>query len=145
MAAAPLRQTPGGLRLVRTVALTLALAAAIAAGAWASAGDTAVATAAAKTGCVEETAFMRRNHMDLLQSHRDRTVKDGIRTTRYSLEGCVNCHADKETGSVVGRNATGTEGFCAGCHRFVAASPDCFECHSPRGSPQTAATAGAKR
>jgi len=146
MAGAPLRQVSGGRHIAGTIALLLALAAAVAAGASAaSASDTVGAPGAAKASCVEETAFMRRNHMDLLQNHRDRTVKDGIRTTRHSLEGCVNCHADKETGSVVGRNAAGKEGFCAGCHRFVAVSPNCFDCHTTKRSAAVAVTGGAAR
>ena len=145
MDTAPPRLAPGARHFTRTVALVLAFAAAIVAGAVAGAGGTASASGAAKAGCVEETAFMRRNHMDLLQQHRDRTVKDGIRTTRHSLEGCVNCHADKETGSVVGRNAAGQEGFCAGCHRYVAVSPDCFDCHTTRRSSAVAATRGVPR
>jgi hypothetical protein len=143
MAIAPLQLAAGGGRIVRTVALVLAFAAAVAAGAGASAGDAPVATGAAKAACVEETATMRRNHMDLLRHQRDRTVRDGIRTTRHSLEGCVNCHADKETGSVLGRNAAGKEGFCAGCHRFVAVSPDCFDCHAAQRA--AAVVAGAPR
>ena len=83
---------------------------------------------------------MRRNHMDLLRHQSQRTVKDGVRTTKHSLAGCVDCHADKETGSVLGRNAAGREGFCAECHRKVAASPDCFECHSSQRSARVAAT-----
>jgi hypothetical protein len=139
----PLAST--GRRIVRTVALTLALGAAVAAGVLASAGETATVPVAAKAGCVEEVATMRRNHMDLLQRHRDRTVQDGIRTTRHSLTGCVNCHADKETGSVIGRNAAGQEGFCAGCHRFVAVSPDCFDCHASQRSSAFAAATGSSQ
>ena len=45
--------------------------------------------------CVEDTQFMRRNHMELLKHHRDRTVREGIRTTQHSLANCVTCHAEQ--------------------------------------------------
>jgi hypothetical protein len=82
--------------------------------------------------CVEDTAFMRRNHMELLKHQRDRTVRDGVRTVRHSLANCIACHADKETGSVVGVNSQGKKGFCAGCHGFVGVQLDCFDCHATR-------------
>jgi len=77
--------------------------------------------------CVEDTPFMRRNHMDLLKHHRDRTVRDGIRTTQHSLANCVTCHASKKTGRV-----TGAEGFCSSCHSYAGVKLDCFECHADR-------------
>ena len=42
--------------------------------------------------CVRDTSFMRRNHMELLLHKRDATMRDGIRTPKESLEGCINCH-----------------------------------------------------
>jgi hypothetical protein len=127
-------------RLLRPAAVALVLAASVAAGAFAAGDAAKTAPAAPKAACVEDTAFMRRNHMDLLRHQSQRTVKDGVRTTKHSLAGCVDCHADKETGSVLGRNAAGREGFCVECHRTVAASPDCFECHSSQRSASLAAT-----
>jgi hypothetical protein len=97
----------------------------------------ATATAATADRCVEDTAFMRRNHMELLKHQRDRTVRDGIRTARHSLANCVACHADKETGNVVDTNSKGKKGFCAGCHGFVGVQLDCFDCHATR--PKVAA------
>jgi hypothetical protein len=132
-------------RLLRPAAVALVLAASVAAGAFAAGDAAKTAPTATKAACVEDTAFMRRNHMDLLRHQSQRTVKDGVRTTKHSLAGCVDCHADKETGSVLGRNAAGREGFCAECHRTVAASPDCFECHSPKRGERLAAGAGAPR
>lgn len=75
--------------------------------------------------CVEDTEFMRRNHMKLLLHQRDETVHRGIRTKKYSLRNCINCHASKKTNSVLGEN-----GFCESCHRFAAVTMDCFSCHS---------------
>jgi hypothetical protein len=108
-------------------------------------GSGSAATASADR-CVEDTAFMRRNHMELLKHQRVLTVRDGIRTVRHSLANCVACHADKETGSVVGVNSQGKKGFCAGCHGFVGVQLDCFDCHATR--PKVAAAgapAGAPR
>ena len=79
--------------------------------------------------CVEDTATMRRDHMELLKHHRVRAVHDGIRTTQHSLAGCVDCHASRETGRVTGSR----DAFCESCHAFAAVKLDCFECHSDRG------------
>jgi hypothetical protein len=87
-----------------------------------------VIAAEAGTRCVEDTAFMRRNHMDLLKHHRDRTVHEGIRTTQHSLANCIACHASKETGRVTGSK----DAFCEGCHSYAAVKLDCFECHTDR-------------
>lgn len=76
--------------------------------------------------CVAPTDEMRRDHMDMLVHQRDRTVRQGIRDTRFSLKNCVDCHADRNTGSVLGK-----EGFCSSCHAYASVKIDCFECHSP--------------
>jgi hypothetical protein len=85
--------------------------------------------------CVEDPAFMRRNHMGLLKHQRDKTVHDGVRTVRHSLVNCVECHASRKTGRV-----TGDGGFCENCHRYASVRLDCFECHADR----PAKVAGAK-
>ena len=76
--------------------------------------------------CVAPTAEMRRNHMKYLHHQRDETVHRGLREPRFSLKQCVDCHADRATGSVLGAN-----GFCASCHAYAAVKLDCFECHTP--------------
>ncbi len=91
--------------------------------------------AAAGGSCVEDTAFMRRNHMELIKHQRDRTVHDGIRTTKHSLANCVTCHADPKTGRVTGSK----DAFCEGCHTYAAVKLDCFECHADRPKASTAA------
>jgi hypothetical protein len=123
-------------------ALALAAAALAMPGVALTASADAPAASAKADRCVEDTPFMRRNHMELLKHHRDRTVHEGIRTTRHSLANCVACHADKETGSVVGRNSSGRDGFCAGCHSYVGVTLDCFECHATKPKPAVTATAG---
>jgi hypothetical protein len=50
--------------------------------------------------CVAATELMRRDHMELLKHQRDRTMRAGVRTPQYSLNGCVECHASAKTGSV---------------------------------------------
>ncbi len=79
--------------------------------------------------CVEPTPVMRRNHFEFIKHQRDLTVHQGIRGSKHSLAGCIDCHARKDaSGKAVPVNAQGQ--FCAGCHEYVAASLDCFSCHS---------------
>jgi hypothetical protein len=76
--------------------------------------------------CVAPTEEMRRDHMKMLLHQRDRTVRQGLREPRFSLKECVGCHADRQTGSVLGK-----DGFCSSCHAYASVSIDCFECHTP--------------
>ena len=76
--------------------------------------------------CVAPTGEMRRDHMKMLLHQRDRTMRLGLREPRFSLKNCVDCHASRETGSVLGK-----DGFCSSCHAYAAVSMDCFECHTP--------------
>jgi hypothetical protein len=76
--------------------------------------------------CVAPVAEIRRDHMKMLFHQRDRTLRQGVRETRFSLKGCVNCHAGKQTHSVLGKDA-----FCSSCHEYAAVKIDCFECHTP--------------
>ena len=110
--------------LFRLVLLLLVAGSALAAGT----SSLAPALATPEGTCVEDTAFMRRNHMELLKHHRDRTVHEGVRTTQHSLANCVNCHADKTSGRVTGSK----DAFCEGCHAYAAVKLDCFECHTDR-------------
>jgi hypothetical protein len=82
--------------------------------------------------CVEPNDVMRRNHMEFLDHHRDKTVIEGVRTKKYSLKECINCHASETTGSV----AAAKDDFCVSCHSYAAVKIDCFDCHStkPQGS-----------
>jgi hypothetical protein len=78
--------------------------------------------------CVDDPKFMRVNHMKMIRHQRDETVREGIRGGKYSLAQCVDCHASKKDGSVLGDNTH----FCQGCHEYAAVRIDCFECHSSR-------------
>ena len=77
--------------------------------------------------CVEDTQFMKANHMDLLNTWRESAVRKGIRSYKahdgkvytISLTGtCLKCHADKEK-------------FCDRCHDYAGVkSPGCWDCHN---------------
>jgi len=132
------------LRHASVLAMTLACTAALAqapAGTPASRVPLPAVAAAAPGKCVEETSFMRRNHMELIRHQRDLTVREGIRTTRHSLANCVDCHADPKTGRVTGSK----DAFCEGCHTYAAVKLDCFECHADRAKAATAAVSGGTR
>ncbi len=75
--------------------------------------------------CVEPKAFMKTEHMKLLNEWRDSVVRDGNRmyvsTDRkkfvMSLQNtCMNCHSNKKN-------------FCDQCHNYVAVKPYCWDCH----------------
>ena len=78
--------------------------------------------------CIAPVEEMRRKHMDMLKHQRDRTMRQGIRGEPASLNACIECHASKRTGSVLGSN----DNFCQGCHSYAAVKLDCFECHQPK-------------
>ena len=81
--------------------------------------------------CVEPTDIMRRDHMKFLFLQRDATVLNGIRTGKYSLTGCINCHAQAAADGKIVR-AEDPEYFCTTCHQYTSVKIDCFECHSDR-------------
>ena len=75
--------------------------------------------------CVEDTEFMRHDHMDLLNEWRDLVVRGGERafTTvsgrkfEMSLSNtCMSCHSNKSE-------------FCDECHNYVGVDPYCWDCH----------------
>lgn len=124
----------------------LALAAVVvttAAVAWAGSSDQPKAGGAPKPvitkavkgeQCVEPTDYMRRNHMKLLDHHRDEAVLKGVRSKQHSLKECINCHASEKTGSV----AAAKDDFCESCHSYAAVKIDCFDCHSTKPQGPTA-------
>jgi hypothetical protein len=79
--------------------------------------------------CVEPVDVMRRWHMTFLLHQRDDTVRGGIRGQKYSLRGCVDCHA---TPNEAGGGGRSVQGFCDACHDYAAVRISCFECHSDR-------------
>lgn len=90
--------------------------------------------AAGLDACVEPTDQMRRNHMEWIKHQRDATVHQGIRATRHSLAGCVECHVvygpDGQSVPIYEKDQ-----FCGACHAFAAVDMNCFGCHAsvPRG------------
>ena len=78
--------------------------------------------------CVDDEDYIRRHHPHLLKHQRDETVRKGIRTTKYSLKKCVECHAGSKTGSV----ASSKDDFCVACHSYVGVKPDCWDCHATK-------------
>jgi predicted CXXCH cytochrome family protein len=76
--------------------------------------------------CVEDTQWMRKNHMHLLKHGRDDALRLGIRDEKHSLKTCIECHASTKDDSVTAR----ADSFCVGCHKYEAVKLDCFECHS---------------
>ncbi len=87
--------------------------------------------------CVEPTDVMRTQHMELIQHQRDETMYRGIRTKKYSLKNCVDCHADPKTKSVLGK-----DGFCESCHSYAAVSIDCFSCHTDKATDKKSIRSG---
>ena len=81
--------------------------------------------------CVEDTAEMRRNHMDYLKKHRVEALRQGVRTKQYSLKECLECHVPAK-----GTETSAESGqFCKNCHVFVGVKLDCFECHATQPEP----------
>lgn len=81
--------------------------------------------------CVESAEYMRANHMNLLIDWREEVVRDNLRTYTASddkeyikslADTCLDCHSPKDE-------------FCDRCHDYVAARPNCWNCHiDPEGS-----------
>jgi [DsrC]-trisulfide reductase subunit J len=87
--------------------------------------DTPVISQMKEKRCVEDTSFMRANHMKLLHAWRDEVVRKGNRFYKaqhgrifeINLSGtCLKCHSNKNQ-------------FCDRCHNYVGAKPTCFNCH----------------
>ncbi len=75
--------------------------------------------------CVRDTAYMKAEHMQLLDIWREEVVRGGSRVYVNS-EGkefdmslsntCLDCHSNK------------TE-FCDKCHDYASVDPYCWDCH----------------
>jgi hypothetical protein len=75
--------------------------------------------------CIENTEFMRTQHMVLLADWKEAVVRDGNRIYvatdgreyRISLQNtCMDCHSNKEE-------------FCSACHNYADVRPGCWTCH----------------
>ena len=76
--------------------------------------------------CVESAAFMRANHMQLLDDWRHEVVRGEQRTYVNShgekfekslTHTCMGCHQNKEQ-------------FCDSCHNYASVDPYCWDCHT---------------
>ena len=113
-----------------------ALALALAAPAYAAGNDGKVPLpylipAMKGTKCVQPTDVMRRRHYEFLLRHRTETMHEGIRTQKYSLRRCIQCHVPQE-GTAAAVAAKGKGFFCQNCHVYAGVKVDCFECHSKK-------------
>ena len=81
--------------------------------------------------CVEDAAFMRAEHMQLLNEWRDQALRNGSRVyvnakgTKFDISlqnTCLKCHNNYED-------------FCDKCHKTNNVEPYCWTCHIlPKGS-----------
>ncbi len=86
-------------------------------------------------GCVEPVTEMRKNHMKFILHQRDDTMRQGIRTSKYSLAECINCHVVPNENGSYARYGDDNH-FCSTCHTYAAVNIDCFGCH--RDTPEAA-------
>ena len=97
---------------------------------------------AGESKCVEDRAFMKAHHMELLNQWRDDVVRKGLKEYKseaygdiydMSLTGtCLGCHnATDEGAASAGDDPTppGRARFCYQCHAYVDVRPTCWECH----------------
>jgi hypothetical protein len=87
--------------------------------------DTPVIQRLAEKRCIESTAYMKANHMELLDTWRQAVVREGEsvyvasdgKKYRMSLSGtCLHCHSNKDQ-------------FCDRCHKYEGVKPACWSCH----------------
>ena len=81
--------------------------------------------------CIENTKFMRAQHMRLLDEWRDQALREGNRVYVSALNGkkwaislqntCVTCHNNYKE-------------FCEKCHTANSVYPYCWTCHIIPGS-----------
>jgi hypothetical protein len=87
--------------------------------------DTPVIQRLVEKRCIEPTAYMKANHMELLDTWRQAVVREGEplyvasdgKKYRMSLSGtCLHCHSNKDQ-------------FCDRCHNYEGVKPACWSCH----------------
>lgn len=82
--------------------------------------------------CIEPKAYMRAEHMQVLNNWRDSVVRQGNRIytnsrgEQYTMSlqnTCMRCHSNKKK-------------FCDECHNYMAVKPYCWDCHiQPKENP----------
>lgn len=85
--------------------------------------------AATLGACVEPTELMRRRHMEFIKHQRILTVHEGVRGSKYSLAGCVECHISYNAEHVP-TPINRADQFCGACHAYAAVDLNCFDCHA---------------
>ena len=87
--------------------------------------DTPVIRKLSEKRCLEPTAYMKANHMELLNTWRQAVVREGEsvyvasdgKKYRMSLSStCLHCHSNKDQ-------------FCDRCHNYAGVKPACWSCH----------------
>jgi hypothetical protein len=78
-----------------------------------------------------EPTAMVRYHTEFLMHRKNRVVHDGVRSERYSFRQCMTCHMKTDAGGAVVKVGD-SQHFCTSCHRQMAVTTDCFECHSSK-------------
>jgi hypothetical protein len=91
----------------------------------------AKAKATEEFGCVAPVNEMRKNHMKELVHQRDDTLREGVRTKKYSLAECINCHVSKDEKGAMPSFGEDKH-FCSSCHNYAAVKVDCFQCHNDK-------------
>jgi [DsrC]-trisulfide reductase subunit J len=81
--------------------------------------------------CDADPQWMRKWHMRALDHKRDETMRQGIRTKKYSLKNCISCHAVKDKNDKY-ITVKDERHFCRSCHDYAAVRIDCFDCHASR-------------
>lgn len=82
--------------------------------------------------CIMDPAYMRAEHMRILNEWRDMALREGTRVYTDSKTGktweinlqntCMDCHSNKEK-------------FCDSCHTSNSVDPYCWDCHiEPKGN-----------
>ena len=91
----------------------------------------AKAKATEEFGCVAPVNEMRKNHMKELVHQRDDTLREGVRTKKYSLAECIDCHVSKDEKGAMPKFGEDKH-FCSSCHNYAAVKVDCFQCHNDK-------------
>lgn len=81
--------------------------------------------------CVEDTDYMRKNHMELILHQRDETMYRGLRTKKHSLKECIECHVVNDNNEQPVSHLD-SKHFCVQCHEYASVSIDCFDCHASK-------------
>ncbi len=123
--------------ILHTLAIGMAGALLVGASALARAGDEPPSLSevhAKGEKCVQPGEVMRKRHYEFILHQRHETMHEGIRTPRYSLKQCIDCH---EVDGADGKPVTiaSPKHFCNSCHTYAAVKIDCFECHSSVPAP----------